>query len=206
MADKPKTFQRRTGVGGFPRWRGVVKEGRPSAIGYDRLRDAINVRLGDEITNRGGQSKVNTTPVAECIFGIFDAQAETSGNGKLWVATGEPAASGSYILSSYHPDDSPAFQNIIANANSGDGRPLFVRDDSLYFGDFPASGAQPDVCNLVRFQPPAGDAALESGGYSFVRRFGANAAKSGKAIARVGDSRGRNALQFSNVPRMFTAA
>jgi hypothetical protein len=152
-----------------------VKEGRPSAIGYDRLRQAINVRLGDEIESRGGQSKVNTVAVDECIYGIFDAQAEDyASNARLWIAGGEAAASGTYTLSSYHPDDSPTFQNIILNENPSEtGLPLFVRDSSVWFGDAPTSGAR-RICNLVRFSPPSGDTSLESGGYSFVPRFEAS--------------------------------
>lgn len=166
MTEKQRPFQRRTGISGLTRWRGVVKEGRAAAIGSDRLRDGINVRLqGDEIANRGGQEKVNTTAVDECIVGIWDAQSEETTAGKLWLAGGLNTGAINFILSSYHPDNSPAFQSVVGHASATGGIPLFVREDTLHFG------IEQNIFQLVPIKPPIGDDVLEAGGFTHVERF-----------------------------------
>lgn len=69
-------FDRRPGVGGFPEWMGVKKEGDTASLAPNQFRDLINVRLkGNSIAVRGGQSKLNSVALAGgCISGIFPAE------------------------------------------------------------------------------------------------------------------------------------
>lgn len=58
-------FDRRPGVGGFPEWLGVKKEGDTASLAPNQFRDLINVRLkGSSIQVRGGQSKLIASPLA----------------------------------------------------------------------------------------------------------------------------------------------
>lgn len=79
MAQKPRELgerqheDRRTGVGGFVGWKGIVREGNPSSIPDDSLWNAENVRLSGKIlVSRGGQVKVNTGAIS-AIQGFYDA-------------------------------------------------------------------------------------------------------------------------------------
>lgn len=58
----------------FDTFRGVNKEADPGAIGDGQLQEGINIRIrpNGAIVNRGGQAKLNNSPMGDCVAGIFD--------------------------------------------------------------------------------------------------------------------------------------
>lgn len=76
--DKPtdpgfNTFELRAGIGATDKWRGIRLQGASSMLRPGDLRQGQNIRpTKDGYTERGGLSKVITTPAASKIDGIFD--------------------------------------------------------------------------------------------------------------------------------------
>lgn len=106
MAKDGNPFQFRPGINGFPRWRGVNKQGRPSSIQPNELRDGINLRFsGDDIVNRGGQSQLSANTVTGCVFGIHE-------NPSQWQSVKFYAASDEPTTVSYSQEDDPVVQTI----------------------------------------------------------------------------------------------
>lgn len=71
-------------------WHGVRREGDPSGIGEDQLWTGDNVRLsGGLIVSRGGQSRLNSSPLTGgCILGIFDDEPWGGAGGPLMLGGG----------------------------------------------------------------------------------------------------------------------
>lgn len=67
-------FEFRSGVRGFPNWKGVNKEGSTAYPDGNQLRDGINIR--PTITGvkcRGGQLKATDSAMSGTVDGIWDA-------------------------------------------------------------------------------------------------------------------------------------
>lgn len=75
---KRRPFVRRPGIGKFPSWDGMNREGDPAACPANAFRMLINTRTDDsEIYSRGGQAALNPDDVIDgCIGGIFPPEFE----------------------------------------------------------------------------------------------------------------------------------
>ena len=81
-------------------WHGVRREGDPSGIGEDQLWTGDNVRLsGGLIVSRGGQSRLNSSPLTGgCILGIFDDEPWGGAGGPLMLGAGSAVVTGVYVV------------------------------------------------------------------------------------------------------------
>lgn len=63
-----------------PKFRGENRQNDPASIGDEQFQNLINVRLdGTAIRPRPGLASLLTTPMSNCIVGIFDDENPTSG-------------------------------------------------------------------------------------------------------------------------------
>jgi hypothetical protein len=106
---KRRPFVRRPGIGKFPPWDGMNREGDAAACPANAFRMLINTRTDDsEIWCRGGQSSINPDDVLDgCIGGTFPPEFEPPDEAfsRLLIAervSGVPDSAETYI---YAPDE-----------------------------------------------------------------------------------------------------
>lgn len=106
---KRRPFVRRPGIGKFPPWDGMNREGDAAACPPNAFRMLINTRTDDsEIWCRGGQSSINPDDVVDgCIGGTFPPEFEPPDEAfsRLLIAervSGVPDSGETYI---YVPDE-----------------------------------------------------------------------------------------------------
>ncbi len=122
-----KPFKRRFGVDNFPRWRGVNKQGPPSGIALNELREGINVRFsGGQIVNRGGQGKLSENTVTGCVFGMMDNHTQQIYGVKLYITSGT-------ALEAYSLEDTPNLQQITESAGALYNGNMVVFQEQLHY-------------------------------------------------------------------------
>ena len=105
----PRQF--RTGID-IPYFKGLNRDYDAGAISDTELQDAINIRLiGGRIDCRGGQEKLNETPLDGCVWSIDDLPMPTVG---LFLAHIDNAT---YSLDRYNLDLSPNYQGAYPAAS-----------------------------------------------------------------------------------------
>ena len=106
----PRQF--RTGID-IPYWKGLNRDYDAGAISDTELQDAINIRLiGGRIDCRGGQEKLNETPMDGCVWSMDDLPLPTVG---LFLAHIDGAT---YSLDRYNLDLDPDYQGAYPSASS----------------------------------------------------------------------------------------
>lgn len=115
----------------FDKIRGVNKESDPGAIRDDELQSGINIRItaSGKVVPRGGQTKLNTTALDGAVMAIFDDEDPTDvlGSRVYWGLTGPGTT-----LATYHPDQSPALQQVSITGETTTGILVGVHDSKLW--------------------------------------------------------------------------
>jgi hypothetical protein len=130
---KRRPFVRRPGIGKFPPWDGMNREGDPASVPANAFRMLINTRTEDsEIRSRGGQRSLNgDEPIDGCVSGVWPPDYEPPDQTFTRLIIGFPVP---YCYAPAEDDEPFMMNNLNLNPDwwywSGD-RLLTVTDEGV---------------------------------------------------------------------------